>query len=408
MNNSNIESLAKASKDLCLKAPFYGLFLMSLNKIWNPHLKTNGQGTAGVGMKGINIELHIEPEFWFNLPAIHKLGIINHELLHIAMFHLTDYENYHDKKILNYAMDIEINQMIDRSWLPENGCFLEKFPELEMKKHMGTRYYYEKLMEAKDSGNAVFQNIIESLCNGGLNGESTITLPNGEVIDLVEHDWSDIAKLDETTRKLVASQLGHVLINVADQVTKSRGVIPGEIKEILAKITHIEPPKFDWKGYIRRFVGNSTRTYLRSSRRKYNIRLPDNPGNLIKQEKHMFVVIDTSASVVKDELREFFNELHHIYRTGCEVTICQCDTQINDIRKFNPKEDIEIHGRGGTDFQPPIDYYNENSHKYSCLIYFTDGECPAPENPPRNLLWVLSERSHMNEDLPGKVIKLEL
>jgi len=41
-------------------------------------------------------------------------------------------------------------------------------------------------------------------------------------------------------------------------------------------------------------------------------------------------------------------------------------------------------------------------------VYFTDGECWTHVKPKGNILWVLSERSHMNTDLPGKVIKLEL
>jgi len=39
---------------------------------------------------------------------------------------------------------------------------------------------------------------------------------------------------------------------------------------------------------------------------------------------------------------------------------------------------------------------------------FTDGECYTSVIPRGNVLWVLSERSNMNESLPGKIIKLEL
>lgn len=79
MTHENIESLAKASKELMLKEPFYGLFLMTLNKVWDPHFKFNGQGTAGVSLQGINYILKIEPTFWENLPAIQKIGILKHE-----------------------------------------------------------------------------------------------------------------------------------------------------------------------------------------------------------------------------------------------------------------------------------------------------------------------------------------
>jgi predicted metal-dependent peptidase len=53
-----------------------------------------------------------------------------------------------------------------------------------------------------------------------------------------------------------------------------------------------------------------------------------------------------------------------------------------------------------------IEYYDANHRKYTCLIYFTDGEAAIPEKPRGRNLWVLSERSRMNESLPGQVIKL--
>ena len=93
-------------------------------------------------------------------------------------------------------------------------------------------------------------------------------------------------------------------------------------------------------------------------------------------------------------------------KTGAEVTIVECDTAISYIGKFDPKKDVEIHGRGGTEFQPVIDYYNEHSREFSCIFYFTDGECPAPENAPKNILWVISSRGD-GKHLPGQVIKLE-
>lgn len=61
-----------------------------------------------------------------------------------------------------------------------------------------------------------------------------------------------------------------------------------------------------------------------------------------------------------------------------------------------------------TEFDPVLEYFNENLGKYTSLVYFTDGECNANVKPRGNVLWVLSERSSMNDSLPGKIIKLEL
>jgi len=399
----NIDSLAKASKELMLKEPFYGLLLIALNKRWNNKLVP----TAGVTLKDINYELIINEEFWTGLTPLQKVGILKHELLHIGFFHLVNYNGskYSNKKILNIAMDIEINQYIERDWLPEQGCFLENFAHLNLEPKKGTVYYYEKLMEAKDQQDQAMQAIAAAIEAG----ESSCTLPDGTEIEIPDHStWEKIEEMDEATQKLIRSQTEHIVQQVAEQVEKSRGTIPGEFEELIKKLNEVEPPKFDWKGYMRRFAGKSTKTYTKKSRRKYNKRMPDNPGLKIRRQKHILAAVDTSGSVSTNELKEFLNELYHLKKTGSEVTVIQCDTAISHIGKFDPKKDWWIHGRGGTDFQPVIDYYNENMHEYSCLFYFTDGEAPAPENAKGNLLWVLSSNGSEYEPLPGHVIKLEI
>ena len=415
---NNVESLAKASKELCLKEPFYGLLLMSLNKVWDPNFCVRGNATLGVMLRGINYELRINPSFWESLTPIQRLGVLKHELEHIGFFHLTDYGHFENKEVLNISMDIVVNQYIDRDWLPENGCFLDSFPHLNLEPRKGSRYYYEKLIEAKNNGDNAVKKLLAAMCSpdgkGGdgdpndQQGNGIFELPDGTKIQLPDHDWDDIAEMDDATKKLIENQTKHIISQVADQVLKSRGTIPGEFAGIIERINNIEPPKFDWKGYIKRFAGKSTKTFTKKSKRKYNKRLPDNPGIKLRQQKHILFAIDTSGSVSNDELRECLGELYHLQKTGSEITIIQCDTTISDISKFDSRKDFEVHGRGGTEFQPVIDYYNERLHQYSCLMYFTDGEAPAPENARGNILWILSERSDMNKELPGEVIKLEL
>ena len=403
MTRENVESLAKASKELMLKEPFYGLLLIALNKRWHEKLVP----TAGVTLKNINYELIINPTFWEGLPPIQKVGILKHELLHIGFFHLVNYNGnkYSNRKILNIAMDIEINQYIERDWLPEQGCFLENFAHLNLEPKKGTAYYYEKLMEAQEQQDQVMECIAAAIAAG----QSSCTLPDGTEIEIPDHQtWEAIEELDEATQKLIKSQTEHIVKQVADQVEKSRGTIPGEFEELIKKLNEVEPPKFDWKGYMRRFAGKSVKTYTKKSRRKYNKRMPENPGLKIKRQKHILAAVDTSGSVSTNELKEFLNELYHLKKTGSDVTIIQCDTAISHIGPFDPKKDWEIHGRGGTDFQPVIDYYNENMDKYSCLFYFTDGGAPKPENAKGNLLWVLSSNGSEYEPLPGHVIKLEI
>ncbi len=104
-NQELVDSLAKTSKDLMLKEPFYGLFLIMLQRKFNTKVET-----AGVYINGITYNLEINPEFWKTLSSDHRKGLLKHELLHIAFFHLTNYEGLRDAKVRNIAMDLEINQ----------------------------------------------------------------------------------------------------------------------------------------------------------------------------------------------------------------------------------------------------------------------------------------------------------
>lgn len=396
------ESLAKTCKDLMLEEPFYGLFLIMLNKQWSKQLDT-----AGVTLQGINYKLMINEEFWKDLAVEHRKGLLKHELLHIAFFHLTDYSDLLDKKLANIAMDLEINQYIREDILPPGGMTLELFPELKLDKKAGTRYYYEKLQEGAQKGNCPNLNkMLEADGNGQcvvqvqVKGDGTIE------VKLPDHSQWGEGEPDEATKKLVENQTKHILNEIKEQIQKSRGTIPGEMESILERINTVEEPKFDWRGYLRRFAGGSVKVYTKKTRRKYNKRYEDNPGLKIKQRKHVLVAIDTSGSVSSDELLEFMQEIHHIHKTGADVTVVQADTAIKNIASYNPKGDYKIYGRGGTDFTPVVDYYNENTRKYSCLIYLTDGEAPAPETVKGRVLWALSSTSNKTDHLPGLTIQL--
>lgn len=391
------ESLAKACKDLMLEEPFYGLFLIMLNKQW-----TDKVPTAGVSLSDINYKLHINEEFWKDLILPHRKGLLKHELLHIAFFHLTDFNHLTDAKIRNIAMDLEINQYIKDELLPPDGQKLDLYPELELEPKKGTHYYYEKLMEGKNQQSCPNLELVLVAMD---NGQQTVDI-NGEPVRLPDHsEWGE-HELDEATKRLIQNQTEHLLKEVADQIQKSRGTIPGEMMSILEKINTKEPPKFDWRGYLRRFAGGSIKTYTKKQRRKYNKRYEDNPGLKIKMKKHILVAIDTSGSVSDKELVEFMQEIHHIHKTGADVTIAQADTAIKNISPYNPKEEYKVYGRGGTDFQAVIDYFNSNTRKYSSLIYLTDGEAPAPDDVRGKVLWVLSTQSQKTDHLPGLTIKL--
>jgi len=387
-------SLSKISKELMLKEPYYGFFLIMLNKVWRKDLPT-----AGVSKNGINFQLAINEEFWTGLSEMHQMGLLKHELLHIAFGHLTSFKSFKNHRLANIAMDMEINQYIDKDWLPKGGIDIDDYEDLDLERKAGCRYYYDKLnqfQEEKDKNGSCGNEDMDKLLDQAANGEGP------------DHStWGEFEDLSEAEQKLIEKQLQKVLADAKEQTVKKRGNVPGEIEGVII-VEEIVPPKFDWRGYIRRFTGVSTKVFTKKIRRKENRRYEENPGLKIKMRQHMLLAIDTSGSVSNNELQEFMGEIHHIYKAGVDVTIMQCDTSIRSIEAYKGKNEINVVGRGGTEFDPVLDYYNANQKKYTSLVYFTDGECYTSVIPKGNVLWVLSERSNMNDSLPGRVIKLEL
>jgi len=380
------DQVARAAKTLIFEEPYYGLFLVSLNKVYRKDIPT-----AGVSKNGLATQLAINPEFFLDLTEEQRIGLLKHELLHISFGHLLTREVYNNHKLFNIAADLEINQYISDSYLPPGGLTLDMFQELNLDKKAGTKYYYEMLEQAQEDGTCPnLDNLLDKMDGSSQYDHMT---------------WDEFEELPEAEKKLVQKQIEHQLKETAEQTEKRRGTIPGELAELIKRLLHVDPPKFDWKGYLRRFVGNSTITYTKKLRRKYNKRYSENPGLKIKFKNHILVGVDTSGSVNSDELKEFFSELTHMHKTGHKITVAQCDTRLNSVDEFNPRKDWEIKGRGGTSFQPVIDHYNDKGH-YTALVYLTDGEASSPEDCPKNTLWVLSSVSNMNDELPGQVIKL--
>lgn len=446
MLNKN-EVLSKTVKELMFKEPFWGLFLLGFRKGWSSEIPT-----ACVSKNGIQYGLTINDQFWEGLSDTDRKFVLQHECIHIGYHHLDNQDKFEDQDLRNIADDIVVNQDCNQDWkpckdmtpqqfeakfkpimeavykdfeagkitreeynkevhkIPPRGVYLEDFPDFKLKARESRFYYYEKLKQEKDKNGGQGANnpsgkFLKSLLDSGM------AKKNGP---MGHGSWKDFEGMSEAEKKLMKSQIDYQLREVADAVEKSRGLVPGAVKQYLDSLDVEEEARFDWRRYLRRFAGGSIKTYVKKSRRKPNVRFYELPGLKIKQRKHIFLAVDTSGSVSNDELRIFFSEIDHIQRTGTQVTICQCDAAISDISEYksgmkikNREKKVAIYGRGGTDFQPPIDYYNENHRKFSCMIYFTDGECSAPENAPKDkLLWVISNGKD-NESLPGYRITFE-
>jgi predicted metal-dependent peptidase len=347
---SNIlEDVSRIGKQLIIKEPFYGIFLSTLNKVVRTDLDT-----AGVSKSNINYQLAINPEFWSSLDSDNKkIGLLKHELLHIAFNHLLERDDFLNHQLHNIAADIEINQYINPQYYPVDSILLPStFPELNLPLKAGTKKYYELLQQAYN------QNLSETLNN----------LMEGDDFHMT---WEEFEKLSEADKKLIKSQIDHQIRNIAES-NKNQGFIPSELKDYIDSLFEITPPSYDWKAYFRRFFSSGIKVYTKKTRRKLNKRFIENPALKIKTKQNILVGIDTSGSVSKDDLIEFCNEIHHMHKSGVSITIAEGDANIKNVYEYKGKTPEYVQGRGGTDMNPFIEYFNKNK-QYTNLIILTDG-----------------------------------
>lgn len=368
---------------ILLRDPYYALFLTGIDK-----QETTKVPTLAVGLTGVHIKLYINREFWDKLSPEHKYGVLIHEALHICYFHLLDSQHYPDRTLDNIACDLEINQYIHTDYLPETAIFLtdfqKRYPELELEPLKGRDYYYKKLKT--------------------LSAEERLQL-TGEIGDN-EHFWEIFESLSETEQSIIRNQIEYKMNEAAEEVRKSQGTIPGNIAELL-RLREKVAPKFDWKKYIRQWVGMSKDIAVRTTRFKPNPYFSNRPSSKITYKQNILVAIDTSGSVSDSELQEFMSEIMNLHKFGHAIWIMCVDTQLYEPYKYNGSYDFQINGRGGTLFTPTLEYFNQ-SRDYSCMIYFTDGEAKCPPNSNKPMLWVVSSRGTTKtiKNHNGKILKI--
>ena len=112
-------------------------------------------------------------------------------------------------------------------------------------------------------------------------------------------------------------------------------------------------------------------------------------GNAAKAERpRVMAVIDTSGSITPELLESISAELALLARHHA-VLVVECDAMVHAVYEYlGPLR--AVHGRGGTDFRPPLVRNFLRKHRPDLVVYFTDGFGPAPEQGPQvPLAWCL-------------------
>ncbi len=131
----------------------------------------------------------------------------------------------------------------------------------------------------------------------------------------------------------------------------------------------------------------------------------DAMGSQYAYSTRLLVAVDVSGSVPDEDIKKFLAVINRFFKQGIEsIEVIQFDSKITTEKPLLLKQaanGIRVIGRGGTNFQPAIDFYYEHE-EYDGLVFLTDGYAAVPKLPidkrHKPLAWILTTQGG-NEDM---------
>ena len=120
-------------------------------------------------------------------------------------------------------------------------------------------------------------------------------------------------------------------------------------------------------------------------------------GCRYERKANILAAVDVSGSITDESLSNFFHVINNFFVYGIEkLDVIFFDTNLKYTKPVTLKKRFdfdEIKGKGGTNFQAPVDFFSDHP-EYNGLIIFTDGEGnpPSIKKHKSNMLWILDSR----------------
>lgn len=220
--------------------------------------------------------------------------------------------------------------------------------------------------------------------------------------------WGEVGYDDDFRPRVgqdAAERMREAAISAAQAYQREHGNLPAGVEGLIGKLTK---PQLDWKQELAKHVSQcygGKRQWLPPNRRHvYNDMYFQSRRN---ETVNIGVFIDTSGSTTGD-LPQFFGELKGLVESFGSYTIhlIQCDAAVDKYVKYEANDNpldldeagaIEYSGGGGTSFDPPFKFIEEESINIDAAIYMTDGYGPCTvEEPPYPVLWLITPGGTMD------------
>ena len=381
------KQVSRARIGLMSHQPFFAPVLVIVPSI------AEQKNTKTMGTNGLSI--FYNPKWVLQQNHEKLLFVIAHEVMHIILLHHTR-RHGRDPKIWNYAGDFVINPLVkDTTFypLPDDALYDEKYAG------MNTEQVYEDL---KNNCKSLTDKLTEEAENGN-------PLP-GEILPY-PGELEDVPPVEEHE-----AEIKHKARDSLKRAGKEAGKLPDSLTNMIKGLMR---PILNWKAILAMYMqtDNSDYSWNRPDRRfiSQNIYMPAKWGESVGA---IGFVVDTSGSISEKEYTHFMSEFLALVN-GCKPSslhYLQIDSAIAHEKEYTTDDYPitiipEIHGGGGTSFEPAFDYFHRKGIQLQCLVYMTDLYCSDfGKKPPFPVLWInTSVDDRTQENVPwGTVIDLKL
>ena len=219
---------------------------------------------------------------------------------------------------------------------------------------------------------------------------------------LPQSQWGQDGEPDENSDiaanwqqdELMAAQVNEVIRNV-----KAWGSMPGGLVEQIIASTKA---RVDYRKILAGFRASILSEKRKLTRMRPNRRFGfDAMGSRYDFTTRMIIGVDCSGSISSKDLKNFYSTINRFFKYGIkQIDVVQFDTKLGEVQTLlKASENIKVKGRGGTCFQPFIDFVAKHPEYDGALIY-TDGYASKPTIPATMrtpLCWVLRSEKEFKE-----------
>ena len=206
-----------------------------------------------------------------------------------------------------------------------------------------------------------------------------------------DDDSEDIDEKADLAENWEQDELMCAQVNEVVKGINSWGSLPGNLVEQIIASTK---SRVDYRKILAGFRASVISQKRRQTRMRPNRRSGfEAMGSRYDFTTRMIIGVDSSGSITKEDLCNFYGTINRFFQYGIQqIDVVQFDTELREVETLTKaSSNIKVTGRGGTCFQPFINFVAEHPEYDGALIY-TDGDAPPisiPSTLHTPLCWVL-------------------